>query len=140
MELINFLSSPFLPFETSGPHCMISSIPFLACLSLFASSTKSFDQSVSSQSRFLLCILRLIVRVACSHWLKIFGAFFRVWDCCMKLEKSDKWTRSMESHVRCHCGLISPLTTSWTNFNPGRRFYGCAKYKVSNLIFFKKIS
>ncbi|KAB1219829.1 hypothetical protein CJ030_MR3G009471 [Morella rubra] len=28
----------------------------------------------------------------------------------------------------CSCGLKAPLKASWTNLNPGRRFYGCAKF------------
>ncbi|XP_058750014.1 uncharacterized protein At4g04775-like [Vicia villosa] len=31
---------------------------------------------------------------------------------------------------RCWCGLESPLMTSWTYENPGRRFNGCGNYKV----------
>nr|GEV88502.1 hypothetical protein [Tanacetum cinerariifolium] len=27
--------------------------------------------------------------------------------------------------VRCACGLEAVIKTSWTNRNPGRRFYGC---------------
>ncbi|GKD88552.1 zinc finger, GRF-type containing protein, partial [Tanacetum coccineum] len=27
--------------------------------------------------------------------------------------------------VRCACGLEAVIRTSWTNRNPGRRFYGC---------------
>ncbi|GKA76624.1 zinc finger, GRF-type containing protein [Tanacetum coccineum] len=27
--------------------------------------------------------------------------------------------------VRCACGLEGVIRTSWTNWNPGRRFYGC---------------
>ncbi|KAB1221204.1 hypothetical protein CJ030_MR2G025739 [Morella rubra] len=30
--------------------------------------------------------------------------------------------------TRCNCGLTAPLKTSWTDANPGRRFFGCAKY------------
>ncbi|KAG8640955.1 hypothetical protein MANES_13G089160v8 [Manihot esculenta] len=28
----------------------------------------------------------------------------------------------------CHCGEIYALKHSWTNLNPGRRFFGCRKY------------
>lgn len=30
----------------------------------------------------------------------------------------------------CRCGVESPLVTSWTDENPGRRFYGCGRYFV----------
>ncbi|XP_058725508.1 uncharacterized protein LOC131596784 [Vicia villosa] len=30
----------------------------------------------------------------------------------------------------CKCGLDAPLMTSWTDANPGRRFYGCGMYKL----------
>ena len=28
----------------------------------------------------------------------------------------------------CHCGVPAPRWTSWTNWNPGRRFFGCLYY------------
>ncbi|XP_028803228.1 uncharacterized protein LOC114758343 [Neltuma alba] len=28
----------------------------------------------------------------------------------------------------CRCGMVAPLRTSWTEMNPGRRFYGCPNY------------
>ncbi|CAL1377189.1 unnamed protein product [Linum trigynum] len=28
----------------------------------------------------------------------------------------------------CHCGEPTDLKTSWTEANPGRRFYGCSRY------------
>lgn len=31
----------------------------------------------------------------------------------------------------CHCGVDAPLVTSWTDENPGRRFYGCGRFKVN---------
>jgi hypothetical protein len=30
----------------------------------------------------------------------------------------------------CWCDIESPLMTSWTYENPGRRFYGCGGFKV----------
>ncbi|ONH91110.1 hypothetical protein PRUPE_8G093700 [Prunus persica] len=33
-------------------------------------------------------------------------------------------------HPICHCGNQCHLTTSWTDNNPGRRFWGCADYEV----------
>ncbi|XP_058752912.1 uncharacterized protein LOC131639290 [Vicia villosa] len=37
---------------------------------------------------------------------------------------------SRRRQVRCFCDLDSPLTTSWTKENPGRRFNGCGLYKL----------
>ncbi|KAK3444659.1 hypothetical protein EUGRSUZ_A00901 [Eucalyptus grandis] len=34
-----------------------------------------------------------------------------------------------EGERLCFCGLPSPRRTSWTRRNPGRRFYGCARYR-----------
>ncbi|XP_058775893.1 uncharacterized protein At4g04775-like [Vicia villosa] len=31
---------------------------------------------------------------------------------------------------KCWCEIESPLMTSWTYENPGRRFHGCGNYKV----------
>ncbi|XVF71180.1 hypothetical protein PTKIN_Ptkin12aG0015700 [Pterospermum kingtungense] len=31
----------------------------------------------------------------------------------------------------CQCKKLAPRRTSWTDANPGRRFYGCADFKVS---------
>ncbi|CAB4263051.1 unnamed protein product [Prunus armeniaca] len=33
-------------------------------------------------------------------------------------------------HPICHCGNQCRLTTSWTDNNLGRRFWGCADYGV----------
>ncbi|KAF8099956.1 hypothetical protein N665_0234s0004 [Sinapis alba] len=30
----------------------------------------------------------------------------------------------------CRCGLPAKIVTSWTDNNPGRRFFGCLLYKV----------
>ncbi|CAL5188960.1 unnamed protein product [Lathyrus oleraceus] len=43
---------------------------------------------------------------------------------------------SSRSRYVCKCGLDAPLMTTWTDANPGRRFYGCRMYKVC----FKKCS
>ncbi|KAK4274656.1 hypothetical protein QN277_017847 [Acacia crassicarpa] len=32
----------------------------------------------------------------------------------------------------CHCGIVAPLCTSWTEQNPGRRFFGCRNYQHNN--------
>ncbi|GMI87930.1 hypothetical protein HRI_002462300 [Hibiscus trionum] len=31
---------------------------------------------------------------------------------------------------KCDCGVDADLRTSWSNANPGRRFFGCSKYDV----------
>jgi len=33
-----------------------------------------------------------------------------------------------ESLRECYCGMKTYLRTSWTDKNPGRRFFGCAQY------------
>ncbi|RYE13696.1 MAG: hypothetical protein EOP45_20800 [Sphingobacteriaceae bacterium] len=33
----------------------------------------------------------------------------------------------------CPCGLPSIQRTSWTDENPGRRFFGCSRYTISCL-------
>jgi len=37
-------------------------------------------------------------------------------------------SRLRKSNLVCYCGVDSPLVTSWTDENPGRRFHGCGKY------------
>ena len=38
----------------------------------------------------------------------------------------------------CDCGLITRRWTSWTDDNPGRRFFGCSQYgKRSHCKFFE---
>ncbi|KAG2299073.1 hypothetical protein Bca52824_035545 [Brassica carinata] len=32
----------------------------------------------------------------------------------------------------CFCGLEANITQAWTDKNPGRRFYGCPRYKELN--------
>ncbi|GJW83463.1 hypothetical protein Tco_0156608, partial [Tanacetum coccineum] len=36
--------------------------------------------------------------------------------------------------VRCACGLEVVLRTSWTNWNPGHRFYGCPTLIIPGLL------
>lgn len=38
------------------------------------------------------------------------------------------------SHV-CYCGIDSPMRTSWSDSNPGRRFFGCNNYGVYECLF-----
>ncbi|KAH1194357.1 hypothetical protein GmHk_19G055171 [Glycine max] len=40
------------------------------------------------------------------------------------------YTLEPRSHIMCLCNVEAPLVTSWTEDNPGRRFYGCGLYKV----------
>ncbi|KAL8529914.1 hypothetical protein ACS0TY_004739 [Phlomoides rotata] len=35
------------------------------------------------------------------------------------------------SLVSCDCGMEARIRTSWTKFNPGRRFYGCRAWRVN---------
>ncbi|KAG6514840.1 hypothetical protein ZIOFF_025214 [Zingiber officinale] len=39
-------------------------------------------------------------------------------------------------HILCHCGLRATLQTSWTESNPGRRFFSCPKYRQKGCGFF----
>ncbi|GKD25579.1 zinc finger, GRF-type containing protein, partial [Tanacetum coccineum] len=39
--------------------------------------------------------------------------------------------------VRCSYGLKSVIRTSWTNRNPGRRFYGCPTLSPTFFNFFQ---
>ncbi|GJS67215.1 zinc finger, GRF-type containing protein [Tanacetum coccineum] len=36
--------------------------------------------------------------------------------------------------ARCACGLEAVIRTSWTNRNPGRRFYGCPTPIITGLL------
>ncbi|KAH1081728.1 hypothetical protein J1N35_021489 [Gossypium stocksii] len=31
--------------------------------------------------------------------------------------------------VKCHCNKLAPRDTSWSDLNPGRRFYGCSNFR-----------
>ncbi|KAL5138158.1 hypothetical protein HKD37_10G028407 [Glycine soja] len=42
---------------------------------------------------------------------------------------SSSYTFEARSRVFCLCNIEAPLVTSWTEENPGRRFYGCGLYK-----------
>ena len=46
---------------------------------------------------------------------------------------SSSYTSEARSRVFCPCNIEAPLVTSWTEENPGRRFYGCGLYKVRNI-------
>ncbi|KAL5159594.1 hypothetical protein HKD37_15G043888 [Glycine soja] len=45
---------------------------------------------------------------------------------------SSSYTSKARSRVLCLCNIEAPLVTSWTEDNPGRRFYGCGLYKVTS--------
>ncbi|MBA0665026.1 hypothetical protein Goklo_004952 [Gossypium klotzschianum] len=34
----------------------------------------------------------------------------------------------LEVILVCYCGNATKLNTSWSNDNPGRRFFGCKKF------------
>ncbi|KAG6468846.1 hypothetical protein ZIOFF_073539 [Zingiber officinale] len=39
-------------------------------------------------------------------------------------------------HILRYCGLRATLQTSWTESNPGRRFFSCSKYRQRGCGFF----
>ncbi|KAL0889005.1 hypothetical protein Bca101_012988 [Brassica carinata] len=40
-----------------------------------------------------------------------------------------RWGKGIQSTVLCYCGLEAKISQAWTEKNPGRRFYGCERYK-----------
>ena len=38
--------------------------------------------------------------------------------------------KATEGTVLCYCGFPAKIAQAWTDKNPGRRFYGCERYKV----------
>ncbi|KAL5148285.1 hypothetical protein HKD37_13G035342 [Glycine soja] len=44
---------------------------------------------------------------------------------------SSSYTSETRSRMLCLYNVEAPLVTSWTEDNPGRRFYGCGLYKVT---------
>ncbi|KAF8013798.1 hypothetical protein BT93_I1602 [Corymbia citriodora subsp. variegata] len=45
------------------------------------------------------------------------------------LNSSHRSDEEGERKCFCYCGLPSPRRTSWTQMNPGRRFYECTRYR-----------
>ncbi|PPD77665.1 hypothetical protein GOBAR_DD25402 [Gossypium barbadense] len=39
--------------------------------------------------------------------------------------------------VKYHCNKLAPIDTSWSDLNPGRRFYGCSDFRDGGCDFFK---
>ncbi|KAH1082169.1 hypothetical protein J1N35_021930 [Gossypium stocksii] len=39
--------------------------------------------------------------------------------------------------VKCHCNKLAPRDASWSDLNPGRRFYGCLNFRDGGCDFFK---
>ncbi|XP_048613125.1 uncharacterized protein LOC125587049 [Brassica napus] len=37
--------------------------------------------------------------------------------------------KAIAGSVLCFCGLPAKISQAWTDKNPGRRFYGCERYK-----------
>nr|VDD60647.1 unnamed protein product [Brassica oleracea] len=40
--------------------------------------------------------------------------------------------RRQNGRKLCLCGLKAAITQAWTDKNPGRRFYGCQRFKEKN--------
>ena len=38
--------------------------------------------------------------------------------------------KANESNLFCYYGLVAKISQAWKDKNPGRRFYGCEKFKV----------
>ncbi|KAL0421249.1 UNVERIFIED_CONTAM: hypothetical protein Slati_3147800 [Sesamum latifolium] len=53
-----------------------------------------------------------------------------------KLKMSSILSGNNSTVVNCFCGIRAPLRTSWTNDNPGRRFYSCPNCKSGGCRFF----
>ncbi|RID56187.1 hypothetical protein BRARA_G03403 [Brassica rapa] len=59
------------------------------------------------------------------------------------MELGGRWSnklkgKAIEDNVLCYCGIPAKISQAWTEKNPGRRFYGCEKYKSgSDCKFFK---
>ncbi|XP_050215892.1 uncharacterized protein LOC126666995 [Mercurialis annua] len=54
-------------------------------------------------------------------------------------QRSNEYTSDENRVLWCNCRVsrIAPLYTSWTEKNPGRRFYGCVNYKNGGCNFFE---
>ncbi|KAL0825823.1 hypothetical protein Bca101_049500 [Brassica carinata] len=52
----------------------------------------------------------------------------------MQGDGSGSSRRRQNGRKLCLCGLEAAITQAWTDKNPGRRFYGCQRFKVSHLI------
>jgi hypothetical protein len=46
----------------------------------------------------------------------------------MKLSSGSSSVGRAKKSYLCFCSLPAPIKTSWTEDNPGRRFWGCASY------------
>ncbi|KAK1384356.1 GRF-type domain-containing protein [Heracleum sosnowskyi] len=48
---------------------------------------------------------------------------------------SNSYRRCLERGVKCKCGILAPCWEAWKNGtrDPGRRFYGCSRYKDPHL-------
>ncbi|KAF3578793.1 hypothetical protein DY000_02031737 [Brassica cretica] len=44
--------------------------------------------------------------------------------------------KATEGTVLCYCGFPAKIAQAWTDKNPGRRFYGCERYKEVNAKYF----
>ncbi|KAK1404175.1 GRF-type domain-containing protein [Heracleum sosnowskyi] len=48
---------------------------------------------------------------------------------------SNSYRRCLERGVKCKCRILAPCWEAWKNgtHDPGRRFYGCSRYKDPHL-------
>ncbi|CAH8313047.1 unnamed protein product [Eruca vesicaria subsp. sativa] len=50
----------------------------------------------------------------------------------MEVGSGSSSKRQNSGQRRCHCDLPAMITQAGTDKNPGRRFYGCPRYKLGN--------
>ena len=98
-----------------------------------------FNAIVDVEVRFLLrgCVVGMVGSSAwvgrqrhcvAAYWLTFKVLLSSVNDAMER--SSSSYTSKARSRVLCLCNIEAPLVTSWTEDNPGRRFYGCGLYKV----------
>ena len=49
----------------------------------------------------------------------------------MSSSSSYNTKKSIQRGIKCRCGIVAPCWEAWKDgtFDPGRRFYGCSRYK-----------
>jgi hypothetical protein len=60
-------------------------------------------------------------------YLYVYNFFFLFWG---RPEKMSVNSDESRPPPLCYCGVRARLRYSWTSDNPGRKWYGCIKYKV----------
>jgi hypothetical protein len=83
------------------------------------------------KTKKMICWLINLIKIYGQRNVDIF--FNNIYIYIYILRRPEKMSVNSDAsrpHPLCYCGVRARLRYSWTSDNPGRKWYGCIKYKV----------